>query len=95
MQQYQLSPHVFLELFPDDAVMLVADRNIMVKINHAAARIYQLASSAANDRTFTRNDLLDFLMDNFDVSKTEAELQLRSLLCFGLRYGVVYKRISP
>lgn len=94
MQQYQLSPHVFLELFTDDAVLLVADRNIMVTINHAAARIYELASATANDKTFTRSDLLNFLLDNFDVSQTQAELQLRSLLCFGLRHGVVYKCIS-
>ena len=66
----------------------------MVTINHAAARIYELASTTADDKTFTRSDLLNFLLDNYEVSKTEAELQLRSLLCFGLRHGVVYKNIS-
>ena len=39
MQHYRLSPHVFLEVFPEAAVMLVADRNSMVKTNHAAARL--------------------------------------------------------
>lgn len=94
MQHYQLSPHVFLEVFTDDAVMLVADRHIMVKINHAAAQLYGLASDVTKDKLFTRDDILNFLLDNYDISRNEAESQLRSLLGFGLRHGVVYKRVS-
>ena len=74
--------------------MLVADRNIMVKINHAAARLYELASAAAQGRSFTRHDVQNFLLENYQLSCNEAATQLRSLLGFGLRNGVVVKRIS-
>ncbi len=43
MNCYQLSPHVFIELFDEDAVMLVADRDVMVTVNQAAAQIFQQA----------------------------------------------------
>ena len=94
MQHYRLSPHVFLEVFPEAAVMLVADRNIMVKINHAAARVYELASAAAQGNSFTRQDARNFLMDHYQLTSVEAASQLRSLLGFGLRNGVVEKRLS-
>ena len=74
--------------------MLVADRNIMVKINHAAARLYELASAAARGNSFTRQDARNFLMENYQLSSDEAAMQLRSLLGFGLRNGVVEKRLS-
>jgi hypothetical protein len=94
MRHYQLSPYVFLEVFSDDAVMLVSDRYVMVKINRAAAQLYDLASTVTKDKPFTRDDVLNFLLDNYDVSRNDAELQLRSLLGFGLRHGVVSKRVQ-
>ncbi len=39
MNCYQLSPHVFIERFDEDAVMLVADRDVMVTVDHVAARL--------------------------------------------------------
>ena len=88
MRRYQLSTHVYLEIFPDDAVMFVADRHIMLNINHAAAQLYE---AFLRDNPFTRDDMLYFLLDNYDISRNDAERQLRSLLGFGLRHGVVTK----
>lgn len=94
MQQYRFSPQVFLEVFPEAAVILVADRNIMLKINSAAARLFELASTAAQDRTFTRHDVQNFLLENYHLSSDEAATQVRSLLVFGLRNGVVEKHLT-
>lgn len=88
---YQLSPHVFIEFFDEDAVMLVADRDVMVTVNHAAATLFEQASVQSEERPFTRTDCLNFLLHNFELNRTDAERQIRSILGFALRHGLVVK----
>ncbi len=39
MSHYQISPHIYLEYFEEDAVLLVADQDFMVTVNHAGAQL--------------------------------------------------------
>jgi hypothetical protein len=89
MCRYQLSPHVFLEVFDDDAVLLIADRDVMVSVNHAAAQLFECASSVVGRKTFSREDCVDFLLGNFSLGRAEAEAKARSVLGFSLRRGIV------
>ena len=91
MNYYQLSPHVFIEFFDEDAVMLVADRDVMVTVNQMAAQIFQHAREMVGNETFNRSACVDFLLENYQLSGQEAAGQMRSMLGFGLRQGLVLK----
>jgi hypothetical protein len=89
---YQFSPHLYLEFFEADAVLLIADRDVMVTLNHAAARLFEEALELFQDRTFSRSDCVDFLLHNYDMTASEAEREVRSLLGFGLIMALVVKK---
>jgi hypothetical protein len=89
---YRISPHVFIEFFADDAVMLVADQDLMVTVNHAAAKLFEQASLQSAGRSFRRTDWVNFLLQNFQLDQSDAEWQTRSILGFALRHGLVEQR---
>lgn len=91
MSTYQLSPHVCLEFFDKDAVLLVADRDVLVTVNQMAAQIFEHAREIIGSGAFDRSACVDFLLENYQLSGQEAEGQMRSLLGFGLRHGLVLK----
>lgn len=94
MNCYRISPHVFIEFFDDDAVLLVADRDLMVTVNHVAAKLFEQASSQSAGRFFNRTDWVNFLLQNFQLNQANAERQVRSLLGFALRHGLVEKPLQ-
>jgi len=71
--------------------MLVADRDVMVTVNQMAAQIFQHAREMVGNETFNRSACVDFLLENYQLSAREADMQMRSLLGFGLRQGLVLK----
>lgn len=92
MHCYQLSPNVYLEHFQEDAVLLIADRDVMVTVNHAAAQLYESARESVGGDHFERSDCVCFLLKNYKLSDCEAEEQMRSLLGFGLKHRMVLKK---
>ena len=92
MHCYQLSPNVYLEAFKKEAVLLVADRDVMITVNHAAAQLFECARESIGANEFGRSDCVRFLSENYDVSVCEAEAQMRSILAFGLRQHMVLKK---
>lgn len=91
MNCYQLSPHVLIEFFDEDAVMLVADRDVIITVNQMAAQIFQHARERVGNETFNRTACVDFLLENYQLSGQDAAGQMRSLLGFGLRQGLILK----
>lgn len=91
MVYYQLSPHVFIEFFDEDAIMLVADRDVIITVNQMAAQIFQHAREMVGNETFNRSACVDFLLENYQLSGQEAAGQMRSMLGFGLRQGLILK----
>ncbi len=71
--------------------MLIANRDVMVTVNHAAAALFEQASLLPEGRFFNRSDCLNFLLQNFDLNRADAERQTRSILGFALRHGLVVK----
>ena len=89
---YRLSPHIYLETFDDDAVLLVADRDVMVTVNHAAAQLFSQARTTVGESEFSRSDCVHFLLDNYELSNLDAEKKMRSILGFGLKQHLVFKK---
>lgn len=72
--------------------MLIADRDLLVTVNHEAAQIFEQAREVFGREDFNRPACVDFLLENYQMSRREAERQTRSMLVFGLRQGLVLKR---
>lgn len=89
---YQLSSHVYLESFDEDAVLLIADHDVMVTVNHAAAQLFMQAQESVGNSVFTRSDCVSFLLDHYELTKLAAEQKMRSLLGFGLKQCLVLKK---
>ena len=89
MCHYQISPHVYLESFDKDAVLLVADRDMMVTVNHAAAQLFKQAQELFGNSMFSRSDCVTFLLDHYELTRLDAEQQMSSLLGFSLKQGVI------
>ena len=94
MHCYQISPHVYLESFDENAVMLVVDRDVMVTVNQAAAQIFTLAWEMVGERSFSRVDCINFLLKHYELTRQDAEVQMRALLRFALTHGLVLKRFA-
>ena len=94
MCRYQLSPHVYIESFDEDAVLLVADRDVMITVNHAAAELFKQAKAMAGNSLFNRSDCVSFLLDNYELSNLDAEKKMRSILGFGLKRRLVLKSLE-
>lgn len=91
MHLYHLSPHVFLELFAEDAILLIAERDLMVTVNLAAARLFEQARELIGDRPFSRSDCRDFLLEQYELDEVQAEHQTRSILGFSLRQKLIVR----
>ena len=91
MNCYQLSPHVLIEFFDEDAVILVADRDVIMTVNQMAVQIFQHARQVVGNETFNRTACVDFLLENYQLADHDAAGQMRSLLGFGLRQGLILK----
>lgn len=74
--------------------MLVADQDLMVTVNHAAANLFEQASLQSAGRSFQRSEWVNFLLQNFQLDRMNAERQARSILGFALRHGLVEKRTN-
>lgn len=91
VHRYRISPHVYLETFDDLAVLLVADRDVVITVNLAAARLFAEANAAVEESPFSRSDCTDFLLAHFDMDRAEAVAQARVLLAYGLRHGLLLR----
>jgi hypothetical protein len=92
MHCYLLSPHVYLEPFDEDVVMLVADRDELITVNQAAAQVFTLARESVGDGAFSRIDCINFLLEHYELTRPDAERQMRALIGFAMNHGLVLKR---
>lgn len=91
VHRYRISPHVYLETFDAHAVLLVADRDVVITVNLAAARLFTEGSAAVDGGPFSRSDFTDFLLAHFDMGRAAAVTQARALLAYGLRHGLLLR----
>ncbi|PLX72411.1 MAG: hypothetical protein C0614_13855, partial [Desulfuromonas sp.] len=95
MRHYRLSQDVYVEMFADEAILFVANLDVMLTVNAAAAELFEAARSVLADRPFTRGECTSFLLDTYDMTPDQAERQTLSLLSFGLRNHIVIKKGDP
>ena len=91
MRNYLLSKDVFIEKFDDEAILFVANRDVMLTVNPAAAELFETAHAVLADRSFSRGECTDFLLDTYEITAEQAQRQTLSLLSFGLRNRIVIK----
>jgi hypothetical protein len=89
MRHFRLSSRVYLERFDADALLLVADRQLLLTVDAASAELFTEAARTFGDRPFTAQQGGDWLADGFDLSAQECRDKIRELLAFGLKYGLV------
>jgi hypothetical protein len=92
MHHYQISPHIYLESFEEDAVLLVADHDYMITVNHAGAQLFKQAQEVVGNGLFSRSDCVNFLLDHYELTAHEAVKKMRSIIGFGLMQYVIVKQ---
>lgn len=92
MCRYQFSPHVYLECFDEDAVLLIADHDYMITINRAGAELYEQAQEAIGNGAFNRSDCIAFLLQHYELTEDEAEQKMRSIIGFGLAQHIISRQ---
>lgn len=91
IRNYRLSPNVYIETFAEDAVLLIADYDYMITLNHAGAQLFEKAREAIGDASFSRADCVSFLLDHYELTSFEAEQKMRSIIGFGLTQHMIKK----
>ncbi|MDT8440769.1 MAG: hypothetical protein RQ723_03805 [Desulfuromonadales bacterium] len=91
MPRYRLNPRVYVEMFDDAAILFIADREMLVTVNRAAAELYQLFRSSCTGRPFSRQDCRQFLATNYELSVERAMSETARLLGFALRHRIVQR----
>jgi hypothetical protein len=65
------NPDAAWRVFEDGAVIVSPTESVMHSLNPVATRIWELA-----DGTLTMNEILDVVLDEFDVSREQAETDM-------------------
>jgi hypothetical protein len=73
MNTYRIALRVYVEMFDEDAVLLVADQDVMVTVDHSAVDLFNLALEAFGSRNFSRSESVDLLLQNFEMTVSEAQ----------------------
>jgi hypothetical protein len=91
MGHYQLSPDVYVELFGEEAVLFIAEEDRLITVNAASADLYKKIRVTFGLQPFAADEIVSFLCSTFHIGINDAVSQVRRLLTFGLRQGLVSK----
>ena len=86
---YRLSPSLYLEWFDDEALLLVADSDLLLTINRGAGELFEALAEAFSGRTFTLPDAVVWLGRNYELAAAACRTQARNLLAFALKHRLV------
>mgnify|MGYP001827086001 CR=1 FL=1 len=92
MNAYRIAPRVYVEMFEEDAVLLVADQDVMVTVDHSAVHLFNLALEAFGSRVFSRSECVDLLLQHFEMTVSEAQKKVSTLIAFGVMFDLVLKK---
>jgi len=91
MKSYQLLPDVHIERFDDQAVLFIAKADRLITVNAASADLYTKILTKFGRKPFDIDEVVAFVCFSFQISVVDALAQVRRLLSFGLRQGLVCK----
>ena len=91
IHSYQFAPGLALERFDDEAILFVAEQDVLLTVNRGAADLFEAAVAAFADRTFDRGAAAAWFADAFELTAAEVPGKLLPVLAFALRQGIVVK----
>lgn len=91
MKSFQLLPDIHIERFDDQAVLFVAKQDRLITVNAASAELYAEILAKFGQKPFAIDEIVTFICLSFQISSNDALAQVRRLLSFGLRQGLVCK----
>jgi hypothetical protein len=86
---YRLSPDVVLEWFGDEALILLADRDVFIRVNRPAGDLLTLMQNAFGGRAFSPRELAELFASHFDLSEDDAAAKSGQLLESWSVHGIV------
>ena len=86
MKTYRLATELYLEWFDDEALLLVAECDLLLTLNRAGGVLFEALSATFFGRFFTLQDGSDWLGENYELTAAACRKQARSLLAFALKY---------
>ena len=87
---YRLSPDLVIEYFGEEAIILLTEQDILITVNSASARLLEFIRETFAERDFSRDELVLFLRERYDITDSAACKEARRLLTFALREGMVF-----
>jgi len=91
MKYFQLLPDIHIERFDDHAVLFVAKEDRLITVNAASVDLYAKILTKFGQKPFVIDEIVTFVCLSFQISAVDALAQVRRLLSFGLRQGLVCK----
>ena len=91
MNSYRLAPDIHIEDFAEQAILFVSDEDRLITVNAASADLYRRVREHFGREPFSAEAVVTLLCTSFTISAADAALQVRRLLGFGLRQGLVLK----
>ena len=87
---YRLSPDLVIEYFGEEAIILLAEPDILITVNSASARLLEFIREYFAERELSLDELVLFLRERYDITDAAACNEAQSLLTFALRQGMVF-----
>ena len=88
-KSYRFSSPLYLEWFDDEALLLVADRDLLLTVNRAAGELFEALAEAFAGRPLTLADGIAWLGENYDLATAACRVEARALLAFALKHRLV------
>lgn len=92
VHSYRFSEELSLESFGDEAILQIADWDRLLTLDATAVRLFRLLQRKLGSKPFSRNGLSQLLQEHYDLNNAEAEAEMKGLLAFGLRQGILLKQ---
>jgi len=89
MKSYRFASALYLEWFADEALLLVAKRDLLLTMNRAGGILFEELAAVFAGRSFTVAEGEDWLGDHYELATTSCRKQARSLLAFALKHHLV------
>jgi len=89
MKTYCIASDLALELFKDEAVVLLARKKSLITLDKPAAGLLTLIKETFSSKSFSLLNLRELLTQHYDLTANKAEKEIRKILASWLEYGII------
>ena len=86
---YQFSPHLVIERFDDEGLVLVAEQDRFLTINRAALDLMELMRSAFGERGFSVQELVALLDGHYELSLEQSSQEAQAVVAAWFDQGIL------